>query len=135
MPLVTWYKRYSVNNDELDDHHRKLFAILNRMYDSCLQAEDMECVSPILEELIEYTDYHFLAEEKYMRDRGYEGIEEHRQSHRHFLCKLLEMRGCENKNDYDYKKELFVLLGNWILKHVTVDDKKYSAVPQDKSGV
>ena len=126
MPLVAWYKKYSVNNEELDGHHRKLFAILNRMYDSCLQAEDMDCVVPILEELIEYTDYHFSAEEKYMLARGYKGIEEHRQHHRYFRDKLLELRDCENKNDYDYKREVMVLLGNWILRHVTVEDKKYS---------
>jgi hemerythrin len=129
MPLVTWYKRYSVNNEELDGHHRKLFAILNKMYDSCLQAESMECVEPIIAELIEYTDYHFSAEEKYMLDRGYDGIDEHRQHHMYFLDKLLKLRNYENKDDYDYKKEVLVLLGNWILKHVTVEDKKYSQIP------
>jgi hemerythrin len=126
MPLVTWYKRYSVNNEELDNHHRKLFAILNKLYDSCLQSENVDCVVPIIEELIEYTDYHFSAEEKYMLEKGYNGIEEHRQDHKFFLDKLLQLRNCEPKDEYDYKREVFVLLGNWILNHVTIEDKKYA---------
>ena len=126
MPLVTWYKKYSVNNEELDNHHKKLFAILNKMYDSCLPANSAECAASIIEELIEYTDYHFTAEEKYMADKGYKEIDEHRQQHRYFLDKLLGLRNCEHKDDYDYKKEIMVLLGDWLLKHITVEDKKYS---------
>ena len=126
MPLVTWYKKYSVNNEELDNHHKNLFAILNKMYDSCLPANSAECAASIIEELIEYTDYHFTAEEKYMADKGYKEIDEHRQQHRYFLDKLLGLRNCEHKDDYDYKKEVMILLGDWLLKHVTVEDKKYS---------
>jgi hemerythrin len=128
MPLVTWYKKYSVHNEELDNHHKKLFEILNKMYDTCLQAENVNCAGPIIEELIEYTDYHFSTEEKYMVQKGFKGIEEHRQLHKYFVDKLIEMRQVENKTDYDYKKELLVLLGNWILQHVTVEDKKYSSI-------
>ena len=126
MPLVSWYKKYSVNNEELDNHHKNLFAILNKMYDSCLPSNSAECAASVIEELIEYTDYHFTAEEKYMADKGYKEIDEHRQQHRYFLDKLLGLRNCEHKDDYDYKKEVMVLLGDWLLKHVTVEDKKYS---------
>jgi hemerythrin len=75
MPLVTWYKQYSVNNEELDNHHKNLFAILNKMYDSCLPADSSECAASVIEKLIEYTDYHFKAEEKYMADKGYKEID------------------------------------------------------------
>ena len=126
MPLVTWYKKYSVNNEELDNHHKHLFAILNKMYDTCLPANSAECAAAVIEELIEYTDYHFTAEEKYMADKEYKEINEHRQQHRYFLDKLLGLRNCEHKDNYDYKKEVMLLLGNWLLKHVTVEDKKYS---------
>jgi hemerythrin len=126
MQLVTWYKKYSVNNEELDNHHKKLFDILNKMYDTCLQAENVNCAEHIIEELIEYTNYHFSAEEKYMVEKGYKEIDEHKKLHKHILDKLNEMQQVEDKNDYDYKKELLVILGNWILQHVTVEDKKYS---------
>ena len=129
MPLVTWYKSYSVNNEELDTHHRHLFAILNKMYDSCLTAASTDCAEQVIEELIEYTGYHFTAEEKYMAEKGFTGIEEHRQEHRYFLDKLLGLRNCEHKDDYEYKKEIMAFIGNWILKHVTVEDKKYSRIP------
>jgi hemerythrin len=126
MALVTWYKKYSVNNAELDNHHKKLFDIINNMYDTCLKAENVNCAEHIIEELIEYTNYHFSAEENYMVEKGYNDIDEHKKLHKYILDKLNEMQQVENKNDYDYKKELLVILGNWILQHVTVEDKKYS---------
>jgi len=126
MALVNWYRKYSVNNEELDSHHKKLFDIFNSLYENCLHVEKGNCVGPIIDELIEYSNYHFSTEEKYMADIGYQGIDEHKQLHRYFSEKLKDIQEAENKNDYIFKKELIVFLGNWILKHVTIEDKKFA---------
>ena len=126
MPLVTWYKKYSVKNEELDNQHKKLFDVFNRLYDCCLKAENNDCIYPVIDELIEYTEYHFTAEERYMLENGYKGIEEHKQLHRYFTDKIMKTQQVEDKNDYIYKRELIIFLGNWILKHITVEDKKYA---------
>jgi hemerythrin len=126
MALFTWYKKYSVNNEELDNHHKKLMDIFNRLFVTCTKAENVNCVGPIIVELIEYSNYHFSAEEKYLADIGYKGIDEHKQLHRFFTDKVREMQQVENKNDYDLTKDIIVFLGNWLLQHVIVEDKKYA---------
>jgi hemerythrin len=126
MPLFTWYNKYSVNNEELDSHHKKLFNIFNRLYDTCIHTENKNCIEPILEELLSYADYHFKAEEKYMADTGYKDIVNHTQMHCYFIERVMEMQQVEDKNDYKIIKELIVFLGNWLRIHIIEEDKKYA---------
>lgn len=126
MALFTWYKTYSVNNEELDNHHKALFNLINRLYENCFGKENTHCLEPIIEELVSYSNYHFSAEEQYMRDRGYKDIDKHRAEHRVFTQKALQLQQIVNKDDFELSKELIVFLGNWLLHHVMEEDKKYS---------
>jgi hemerythrin len=125
MPVFTWYNKYSVNNEELDNHHKALLKIFNRLFETCLNAENSNCIVPIIDELISYSNYHFSAEVQHMVDTGYKDIDKHILMHRYFSEKALEMQLAENKNDPELIKELIVFLGNWLRKHVLEEDMKY----------
>ena len=126
MPLFTWYDKYSINNEELDNHHKMLFDIFNKMYDTCLKIESINCLEPIIDELISYSKYHFSAEEKYMEEKGYKDIENHKQMHKEFSQKAIQMKQCDKMEDLEIKKELAVFLGNWLIQHVIKEDRKIS---------
>jgi hemerythrin-like metal-binding protein len=126
MPLFEWYKKYSVNNEELDNHHKALFGILNRLYDNCLGKDIPNCLDPIVEELVSYSEYHFSAEEQYMKRIEYKEIDRHVLEHRAFTQRTVHLQQVVNKNDFELMKELIVFLGNWLLHHVMEEDKKYS---------
>lgn len=126
MPLFTWYKSYSVNNEELDNHHRTLFDILNRLYDNCFGKDIPNCLAPIIDELISYSKYHFTAEEQHMRNIGYKDIEKQILEHEVFTQKALNLHEVINKDNPELTKELIAFLGNWLLHHVMEEDKKYS---------
>ena len=126
MELFTWYKKYSVNNEELDNHHKALFDILNRLYANCLGKDNPNCLDPIVEELVSYSKYHFSAEEQYMKDIGYRDIDKQIVEHRAFTDRALQLQQVVDKNDFELTKELIVFLGNWLLHHVMEEDKKFS---------
>lgn len=46
MPLFAWRESYSIGNEELDHHHRTLFSIMNRLYDSSLENDNKDSVHP-----------------------------------------------------------------------------------------
>ncbi len=125
MPLFRWYKKYSVNNEELDNHHKKLFDIFNRMYDKCLHANTADCRCEIIDELIAYAGYHFKAEEQYMADTGYKDIDRHILLHRDYLREVMEMQKARDKHDYDLTKKLIEFLYQLLLRHVLEEDMKY----------
>jgi hemerythrin len=129
MSLFIWYKTYSVNNEELDNHHKALLDIINRLHDNCFGKDNTNCLDPIVEELVSYSSYHFTAEEQHMRNIGYKDIERHIVEHNEFAQKILRLQQVVNKNDFELTKELIVYIGNWICNHVLVKDKKYSVIP------
>ena len=62
--LFEWYNKYSVNNEEIDNQHKALFNIFNRLYDYCMANEPNTTLELIISELVAYTKYHFSAEEE-----------------------------------------------------------------------
>jgi hemerythrin len=126
MKLFTWYKKYSVNNEELDNHHKALFDILNRLYENCMVNKNAHCLEPIIEELVSYSKYHFSAEEQHMRISGYQDIEKHIAEHRAFTQRTLQLQQVADKDEFELTKELIVFLGNWLLHHVMEEDKKFA---------
>lgn len=127
MPLMTWNDSYSVENGELDNHHQELMSILNRLYGECLQVDAENCVGPKLDELLDYADYHFKAEEQYMRSIEYFEIDDHIELHSGFAFKMAEMKRIAHTNQLESTRELIVYVGKWLLHHVMVEDKKYAA--------
>lgn len=126
MALFKWYKKYSVNNKELDEHHKTLFDIFNRLYDNCLGHDKAHCLDPIIDELVSYSNYHFSAEEQYMRHIGYDGIDKHILEHNDFKQRTLQLKQIADKDVPKATKELIVYLRNWLLNHIIIEDKKFS---------
>ena len=133
MPLITWKDEYSVNNEELDGHHKQLIFILNTLYDECLKADNDDCVGSRLDELLAYTEYHFKAEEQYMRRIQYFEVDDHVEKHNGFSFKLNEMRGIPAVSQLELTKELIVFIGKWLLHHVLEEDRKYADYAADRS--
>ena len=126
MAQFKWYKIYSVNNNELDEHHKTLFDILSKLYDSSLHREYDHCIDPIIEELISYSCHHFLAEEQYMKNIGYNEIHKHLLEHSEFTQRTLQFKQVADKNVPKDSKKLIVYLRNWLINHIMFEDKKYS---------
>ena len=126
MPLLTWKDEYSVNNDELDSHHKKLIATLNALYAECLEADSDGCVGPKLDDFIAFADYHFTAEEEYMRSLQYFEIDGHIEQHRGFSYKLAEMKRVQFRSEIELTRELITFIGKWLLHHVFEEDRKYA---------
>ena len=126
MPLLTWNDDYSVDNEELDSHHKMLISILNHLYNECLKVDSENCVGPRLEELLAYTDYHFKAEEQYMRQIEYFEIDDHIEMHNSFIFKLEELQRIQHPSQMELTRELIIFIGKWLLHHVLEEDKKYA---------
>lgn len=126
MPLFNWYKMYSINNDEIDNQHKALFGIFNRLYDVCVDKGVANTYESIINELVSYADYHFKAEEKYMRDTGYKDIDKHIMMHQYFTERIMQLQQKNMEGDSLPTSELIVFLGNWLLHHVIEEDKKIS---------
>lgn len=126
MPLLNWKDEYSVHVQELDEHHKILIDIINRIYDNCMQPDVVDCIGPKIKELIDYSEYHFKAEEDYMRSIEYFESDEHVEQHAMFIFKIRELQQAYSDNELELTQSLIVFLGKWLLHHVFEEDMKYA---------
>ena len=125
MSLFTWSDKYSIGNTEIDNQHKKLFDIINRLFDISLGRNEVDTVEAVMEDLVSYTDYHFKFEELHMRDVGYKDINKHIVEHNFFTNEIIfaKRRQIQDKSNIDNK--LIVFLCTWLIQHVTEEDRKY----------
>jgi hemerythrin len=126
MSLFIWKPEYSVNDAILDNHHKQLFTVLNSVYENVMNSSELDSVLPKIDELSEYTKYHFSAEELYMKEKKFPVTDDHIAKHTEFTRKIRELRESYHNNDLEVSKDLIVVLGEWLLQHVLKEDIKYS---------
>ncbi len=125
MPLIRWNDKYSVNNDELDAHHKHLFNLLNRLYDDCISRSKENYAEVALDEFIAYADYHCKAEEQYLTDIGYSEIDNHTLLHSKLVKSLKQLKQKSGIENNKFQTELIALIGKWICNHILEEDMKY----------
>ena len=126
MPILNWYNSYSINNEEIDNHHKKLFCLFNSLYEVCVDKDKLNSYDSVINELVAYADYHFKAEEQYMKDTGYKGIDSHIMKHKYFAERTMQLKQRNMEGDSVPTSEVIIFLGNWLLKHVIEEDKRIS---------
>lgn len=131
--MLTWDDSYAVGIGEFDEHHHKLFAILNGLMASLEKGDTEEqTVVRALDELMSYTHYHFKAEEDVLRKNGYPALPRQMAEHQDFIASLNVF-----KSSYEYGvvppvDDLVRFLKNWLTSHILVCDKEYAAFLAEK---
>ncbi len=125
MPLFTWSDDYSVGNTEIDNQHKKLFDIINKLFDISIGKNTSDTVDAVMGDLVSYTNYHFKFEEEHMREIKYININRHMAEHDFFEKEIIfaKRRQVQDKSTTDNK--LVEFLSSWLIQHVTEEDRKY----------
>lgn len=136
--LITWSKEYSIGLDQIDNQHKKLIFLINKlevltMYDS-KHADFKQRLDVILQELLNYTVLHFSTEEVLMDMFEYKESAEHKRTHDSFV-ELIKMEQeklellIANKDFEKVDAELKMILKflqNWLITHILKSDKQYT---------
>lgn len=129
-----WKEQYSVNIPEIDRQHKRLLEIGQRVYDLLAAKDDFDHydeIMTILDELREYTIYHFTYEEKLLEKHQYAQLDDHKLEHK-FAVRKLQRVG--NKDVDRQQKEalvdLITFISDWIAGHILKVDMKYKELLQ-----
>lgn len=123
---MPWTQNLSVGVDLIDDQHKKLYEMAERLFEAGRQHKASEFIAGLLSFLDDYTKKHFADEEGYMIKSGYPGYASQKKAHDEFIQQLKIL-----KRDFESSGGNVVLLINanqiildWLLKHISVEDKK-----------
>ena len=124
MGLIKWNDHYSVNIGVVDEQHKKLIGLINQLYDAMRAGKGAEVLGPVLTELVEYTVYHFSAEEGLCRQYGYPGYEEHKRIHDDLTMKAKQLKTALDQGNNLISIDVMLFLSNWLNTHILEEDKR-----------
>jgi len=126
MSLMTLTEKMSVGVKQLDDDHKKLVDMLNRLYDAVSAGRGKDALGPILDGLIDYTKIHFGHEEALFTKTGYAVAAEHRKEHDALTKHVLDVQAKFKAGaSAILSLEVMNFLKNWLVNHIQGSDKKY----------
>jgi len=123
MPMIAWSNQFSVGVQEVDKQHQVLVGILNRL-SSALDAQDKDFDShKVIDEMVQYTVYHFGTEEHLMTQIGYAAKAQHVAEHQAFVHQVGEMVGQLTQGHGPSLEELLIFLRDWLISHILHSDR------------
>jgi hemerythrin len=124
--FVEWTDDLSVGIDEIDEQHKGLVAVINRLFDETIVHQaDASVLDAILNELVEYTIIHFAVEESLFRIFDYPDTETHTRHHNDLKHEVTELQKKLKSGEVKINTELLMFLKKWLQNHIIQEDKKY----------
>lgn len=118
-----WSPKMTVGLEYIDEHHRNLLKLLLDYKEVIALNLGIEKIKEVLNALISYTKYHFLAEERLMVKYKFPDMAAHKEEHRKFVEKLDEAFLNLNVNSVAHiAKDLFEFLKDWLIDHIIKKD-------------
>jgi hemerythrin len=124
--FVEWDDSLSVGIEEIDEQHKVLVDMVNKMHEAIHQRHGSEAVIDILNDLAEYTRIHFAVEESLMRILNYPDYDDHKQIHEELLHTVQDLQDKVSSGKKSIGFELMHFLKTWLVKHIMEEDMQYS---------
>jgi hemerythrin len=126
MTKIEWSDSLSIGVELIDEQHKMLIQKLNDLSKALENRQGEVETVKALEFMVDYTDFHFSAEEELMAEQNYPGLEYQKKQHAEFKGHLNQL--IEDYREEGPTKELVtsvnVLLINWLIKHIHGVDLK-----------
>lgn len=127
MESIKWTEDLSVDNEEIDEDHRKLFELIEELRVDMLQGRTSHSSREIIDALTEYSEKHFAREEAFMLKIGYPQYAAHKADHDRFVSELYSLQSRLDRGALTLTQFVDKLLNDWLRRHVMVMDKALAA--------
>ncbi|WP_159084559.1 bacteriohemerythrin [Dongshaea marina] len=122
----------TLNIPIIDRQHHQLFMLIDQLSKMRPSGSSKRNIGKILDELIEYSDYHFCTEESLLRDNEYPLTEDHLSEHALYIATIGHFK---KEFDRTYERDLDSLseitikihryLLTWWSEHIAQKDSQY----------
>lgn len=130
--FVRWTPAIAVNVETFDAHHRRLFALIDKLYKAMQAGAAKSVLASVFDELLDYTGYHFGSEVAAFKHFGYPQCAQHEETHRKLVETAVALRKDLDTDKPMVAVEVMEFLRDWITNHIRGCDKLYSTFFKDK---
>lgn len=131
MAYFVWSDSFSVGNPLIDEQHKKLVKLVDDLFTAMKERKTTEIISKVLNDLAEYTVYHFNTEESLFVRSNYPKIEEHKKIHQEFVAKVKAWISDFNEGRTFISVEMLDFLTSWLINHIKGKDKEMATFVTD----
>ena len=125
MELIKWHDHFSVSSELIDNQHKKLIQLINRLYTAFKKKSVNDELQNIIAELKAYTIYHFSVEEKLFKEHNYPFKDDHEMEHQLFIDKIADFEEKFKQNKATLTFEMMTFLRQWLTHHILETDMQY----------
>ncbi len=125
MAILEWDKKYEVGNSRMDEQHKRIFNLINEIYDSFQDGNTKEIISKTMDTLYHYIKEHFKDEEELMKQNDFPGLNDQIEQHNKFTDKVCEYNKSFIEKENIAMVNVFNFLGDWWNGHILDMDNKY----------
>ncbi len=128
--MFVWRKELELGITSIDNQHKKLLEIGNRINDMLVVHgdgdDDYNEIMEVIAELKDYTIYHFKTEEDLFIKYNYSECNHHKKEHDGFIeyINSINFNSTED-NQIIFLTELLKKIMNWVFHHVITSDYMY----------
>jgi len=126
MSLITWSDEFSVGVIEIDNQHKGLVRLINKLYDAMTYGQAHKMLREIIQELVKYTQVHFATEEKYFKKCNYPDSDVHIEEHHQFIDAVAKFKDAFESGNIVLSVDIFKFLKSWLTNHILDSDKKFT---------
>jgi len=122
--VFIWRDEFRVGVSTIDTHHKRLFEIANSIIESLSFGKDAEAQDSAFTSLVDYTHYHFSAEEEFMVQYHYPLSREHEDQHEKLTALVADVIMKRRQGILITAEVIKTFLENWLVRHILIDDKR-----------
>lgn len=126
MNSLEWIPAYSVSVSKLDQQHKTLFAMAQKLNAAMREGRGKDVLGRLLSELVAYTNTHFAAEEELLARYKYPALAHHRTEHKKLICRLEQFQKQFEAGQVLISIDLMDFLASWISSHILQSDAQYA---------
>jgi hemerythrin len=115
---MRWSNDYESGLPDIDAQHRQMFELIKQIGTIDVE-DDRSKTRELIVELERVARGHFAYEEQLMVDCNYPDLEKHAADHASLVLELVSYK----ENTVFGASKLALVLGNWLLSHVMMQDR------------
>lgn len=132
MKKIIWSDQFSVGVNELDEQHKELIKMINKLLDNQNAHVNSEVISDLLGNMRLYMENHFEYEDKLLKEYGYPNLEQHKEMHEEYGDEFRELIISVMNRNTDAPENMLINLSDWWTNHILHEDMKYRSFFKEK---
>jgi hemerythrin-like metal-binding protein len=124
MALLQWNDRYATGIEAVDHEHRELIDLINTLHEELVAKKSDLTVEGFFGDLFRAISAHFALEERFMREKSYDQLGQHKTDHERLLDEIRDLMDGTGAGDVTSQAELAERLDAWFSRHFETHDAR-----------